>query len=211
MTLKEPLLCHGLSGWVVKLCCCPRALILYRGALQWRWTICENVTTSKRCNTLYLVREIIQRIWKPLFGSGPLQLTSCRCISVICVCFSKGCACEIVMKRAECWNKEETPRMNPEGPSDNRPLSRVQNVNEGRVQAAFSAVEITSPPFRGRGPSLWGGWECGVSCVEHRAVGGRAGARGPDGCQGNICSTSWLGLISTVLPHTLDEKRAFFA
>lgn len=38
-------------------------------------------------------------------------------------------------------------------------------------------------------------------------MGARAGVRGPDGCQGNICSTSWQGLISrNAAPHTGREK-----
>lgn len=38
-------------------------------------------------------------------------------------------------------------------------------------------------------------------------MGDRAGVRGSDGCQGNICCTSWLGLISrNAATHTGRKK-----
>lgn len=147
---------------------------------------------------LYLVQKIVQHIWKPLFGSGPLQLTSWRCISVIRVCFSKGCACEIVMKRAECWNAEETPRMNPEGPSDNRPLSHVQNAYEGCVS--------WERPLAVRGLGMWG--------VLRGASGRGRQSRGtrPRWMSGqhlfHLLAGSYQHSAAT---HTGWEKGAFFA
>lgn len=109
----------------------------------------------------------------------------------------------------ECWNKEETPRMNPKVLPDNWlvSLSVTRNTNESSIKAVSVLRHCSKDPeqgsflFVGAAPCCAGPGMRGIPRGAS-AVGGRAGVRGPDGCQGNICSTSWLGLISRKCCHT---------
>lgn len=134
--------------------------------------------------------------------------------------FQRGvCVCVRASWSQECWNKEETPRMNPEVPPDNWLLwllthshthTRVTWMTTASRRISVlchcsrilrrRALSVGAAP-RCEGPGMWG-VPRGAS-----AAGGRAGVRGPDGCRGNICSTSWPGLISgKAATHTGREK-----
>lgn len=129
-------------------------------------------------------------------GTFRHQLTSFRCVSVICVCCSKGC--ESVEGKRVLKQRGNTPNR-PKGPAwlQTGIFLRL-NVSESDFYARRRAFFF--PPHY-EGPRMVSG--------PHRAsaVGGRVGVQGPDGCQGNICSTSWLDLIRrNAATHTGREK-----
>lgn len=158
------------------------------------------------CCTFWIWSAVLEHIWKWLFGprnnSSQAYIISMH-FRHLCLFFRGMCV----------WESHEVSWvLKPRGNTSNEPRGPRQ-IADSYLSVSVRTLRCTGSCHFflcvGEAPrsvcigglGMWGVLR-GTS-----AVGGRSGVQGPDGCQGNICSTSWLGLISrNAATHTGWEK-----